>query len=387
MLSMRAVLVSLACASIVRRAGEKNPVAFEATPSVRWAGDKFRQTAADHAAKHADFGPKHRKTAKWLVEEKNVLVKAETGAVLLETESQESQEETTDLSPLRWAADKALLAMYMLKGEWFAQTPSGVDAMLYAAKKGYLDTLKWLVENGADVNAKSDVYGEFAVHVAAENGRVDVLEWLKTNGADMDAEDEMFDSQAVHKAVMEGQVEALEWLKDNGADLQAKTSSGRTPAHRAASRGNLAALQWLEKNGANLNAKDGQDETLVHAAAYGFHDGWKDVMTWLVKEKGLDVNAVAKYGGRPVHNAAGFGDQTVVEWLEEHGADLTAKNEFGWTASDKAAQMGQWEMLAWLVDEKDVELGAYSYDPSAAPGRGLEVVLGGEDPSLGQALW
>ena len=49
-----------------------------------------------------------------------------------------------------------------------------------------MDTLEWLVNHGANINAR-DNNGYEPVHVAAEYGQVNVLDWLINNGAHINA--------------------------------------------------------------------------------------------------------------------------------------------------------------------------------------------------------
>jgi len=43
--------------------------------------------------------------------------------------------------------------------------------------------MKWLKEQGADINAK-DYEGKTPLQLAEERNRKDVVEWLKANGAE-----------------------------------------------------------------------------------------------------------------------------------------------------------------------------------------------------------
>ena len=62
-------------------------------------------------------------------------------------------------------------------------------------------------------------------------------------------------------------------------------------------------------------------------------------MQWLA-EHGVDVTAVDQNGGTALMFAAVGGHLTCVQWLAEHGADVTAVAQDGMTALMYAAQVG-----------------------------------------------
>jgi len=65
----------------------------------------------------------------------------------------------------------------------------GYTALTVASRYDYLDIVKFLVERGADVNAKSDV-GQTALIEASEWGRLDVVKLLVERGANIMAKDD-----------------------------------------------------------------------------------------------------------------------------------------------------------------------------------------------------
>ncbi|MEW6298901.1 MAG: ankyrin repeat domain-containing protein [Thermodesulfobacteriota bacterium] len=78
------------------------------------------------------------------------------------------------------AAVRALLDQHVdvnTKNEVFGHT-----ALIVAARQGYADTVRLLIERGADVNAQ-DKYGTTALQWAEKNGHKDVVRLLKEAGA------------------------------------------------------------------------------------------------------------------------------------------------------------------------------------------------------------
>ena len=64
-------------------------------------------------------------------------------------------------------------------------------------------------------------------------------------------------------------------------------------------------------------------------------DGWLPAVRYLV-ELGADVNARDHSGYSPVHHAAARGDNGLILFLVEHGADVTLVSRRGQTTVDMA---------------------------------------------------
>ena len=64
---------------------------------------------------------------------------------------------------------------------------------------------------------------------------------------------------------------------------------------------------------------------------------------------GADVNAKDKYGWTPLHSAAFNGHKEIVELLIDNGADLDAKNILGVTPLHYAANQGHTEIVELLI--------------------------------------
>jgi ankyrin repeat protein len=68
-------------------------------------------------------------------------------------------------------------------------------------------------------------------------------------------------------------------------------------------------------------------------------------------ERGADVNAAARNAFRvaPVHAAAAVRDAVTMQFLIDHGADVNARQQMGYTALHTAAQHGDEEMVDQLL--------------------------------------
>ena len=90
--------------------------------------------------------------------------------------------------------------------------PEADRALLDAAKKGNIETVKQHLADGADVNAKTES-GWNPLHRAAIHGHKEIAEMLITKGADVNAKDN-YDYTPLHKAALalDGSMEVVELL-------------------------------------------------------------------------------------------------------------------------------------------------------------------------------
>ena len=65
-------------------------------------------------------------------------------------------------------------------------------------------------------------------------------------------------------------------------------------------------------------------------------DSWVAAVRYLVEEHGADVNARDLNGYSPVHHAASRGDNELIEYLVTRGADVTVVSRRGETTVDMA---------------------------------------------------
>jgi len=132
-----------------------------------------------------------------------------------------------------------------------------------------------------------------------------------------------------------------------GADLHARTiqppgvpaspfrsTAGMTPFLAAAESGNLAMMKELIKLGADPKAKtpDGAGGLLLATGSRKL-----DAVKFML-ELGSDVNEkrTAGFGINPIHTAVRFGALDIIQYLVDHGADLTVRDRFGRTPLEEA---------------------------------------------------
>jgi ankyrin repeat protein len=250
--------------------------------------------------------------------------------------------------------------------------------MVLATINGHFDLALELLERGADVNLTSDagvaplfaainvhwapkaLYPQPKAHEQQQHSYLEFMEKVLEAGADVNAR--------VSKHI---------WFMSYNFDLLGVNVDGATPFWRAAYAADVEAMKMLVAWGADPNiptrkqpqrrfrrggGDDQEDQSgldpvpvggpaiyPIHAASgVGFGqgyaanahrsvpDGWVPAVKYLVEELGADVNARDHDGFSPVHHAASRGDNDLILYLVEQGADVTLLSRRGQTTADMA---------------------------------------------------
>jgi len=215
-----------------------------------------------------------------------------------------------------------------------------------AVRNGETETVKRLIENGADVNAR-DYQHETPLHIASGRGNTEIAQLLIDKGADVNAQD---DKQAtpLHVAAHNGNIEVAEILIKNDANVNARDYQHETPLHIAVRKGNLNNVnQIIRGNPQAIQTRDQYGNTPLHIAA---HHGKVAIAALLIKN-GANVNARGIQNATPLHRAAGQGRAKVAEILIMNRAHVNAQNNQNATPLHLAAEQGMVSAARLLIDK------------------------------------
>ncbi|MFZ9914441.1 MAG: ankyrin repeat domain-containing protein [Phycisphaerales bacterium] len=203
-------------------------------------------------------------------------------------------------------------------------------ALHWAAKLGTTPVMEALVAAKADPNI-ADRQGRTPLWSAVETN-LETARFLVEKGADVNARDQIKSSPLLWAAGF-GKPETVAYLISKGAEVKAIDDNGWTPLIWAAGLGQAQTVDILVKSGADLNAADKQtgDTPLLRGARTGKADSLKILIV-----AGADLKAKNKLGQNALHLAAMSGSPDKVQILLDAKVDPSATDDKGWTALDHA---------------------------------------------------
>jgi ankyrin repeat protein len=209
------------------------------------------------------------------------------------------------------------------KAELLQKIASGSEVFFESIKKKDFEEVEFLVNNGADVNAR-DAFGDNPLLLASSIS-LDIVQLLVNKGANVNAKNNYEDKTPLHLASRLRHFDIVKFLVEKGADVNAKDIYKRTPLYIVSGFGNVDIVKFLVEKGADVNAKTASRSTPLHNAIslhnieiVGFHviDLYNnlDIVKFLV-EKGADVNAKDNYIHTPLDIAKEKNNSDIVNIL------------------------------------------------------------------------
>ena len=142
---------------------------------------------------------------------------------------------------------------------------------LYSASgDGLVDTVRWLLDHGADTNACCG-HGQTPLTYAAYALRFEVVQVLLEHNADINSQKRSGDTPlcwVLSRHDSEGKlVDMVRRLLEHGADPNICNNAHTTPLHRASSCGFLKVARLLLSHGAKVDVKNENGKTPLEVAA------------------------------------------------------------------------------------------------------------------------
>ena len=152
-----------------------------------------------------------------------------------------------------------------------------VTPLIIAAHNGHLNSVKILLQYGADIEDRGTleiedqvIEGCTPLWAAAAFGRLDVVKLLIEQNADVDGRTST-DSTPLRAAVYGGHLDDVRCLVESGADVNARTDRESTPLTVACYRGHLNTVTYLINKGAFIDLQDKDGNTALHYAVQWGH--------------------------------------------------------------------------------------------------------------------
>ena len=241
----------------------------------------------------------------------------------------------------------------------------GRTILHWACEENHLEVAKFLVtEIKCDFEAK-DEYNNRPIHIAcAFSGSVDLVSYLiKVAGCDINARG-VQGRTILHWACVKNQLEVVKFLvAEIKCGLEAEDEYNNRPLHFAcAFSGNVELVSYLIKvAGCDINTRGLEGRTILHWACEENH---LEVAKFLVTEIKCDLEAEDEYNNRPLHFACAFsGSVDLVSYLiKVAGCDINARGVQGRTILHCACEKNQLEVVKFLVTEIKCDLKAEDKD-------------------------
>lgn len=224
----------------------------------------------------------------------------------------------------------------------------GPTALMVAAQDGHINIVRFLLRNGADVNAMSKGGGATPLIVACTMGHIEIVKMLIEKGANVNLQKEGRRSALVQAAIG-GHVEIVNILLEEGANVRVVGGRGFTALMAASFSGKKEIFRAFVERGAgedvNLNRLHGQT-----ALSLATMNGHTEIVNDLLA-LGADINAVMAKDYTLLMMAATSGNIALLQTLKEKGMDfnLNAQTTDGRTALMLAARMGRKDMVNELL--------------------------------------
>ena len=218
----------------------------------------------------------------------------------------------------------------------------GRTPLMWACGRDQLEIVKFLVENGADVNSL-DRMGLSALYYSILNGHTNEIdEILAGHGADVNFSK---GNSLLFLAARQGKEKTVELLLKKNADPNLQNSVGKTAIHIAAEYNHLTIVAALLADKADAAIKDNFARTPLHQAAI---EGFGKIAELLVAN-GSTVNEKDNFGRTPLFYAERHGHKKIAEFLQAKGglSDEHEKN-VGYSPL-LAKEMEEKEAVIWYL--------------------------------------
>ena len=256
---------------------------------------------------------------------------------------------------------------------------TNVTPLVFAIKYGNSnpEIIKFLINNGADVNAKEGKVGlTVLMYVAQFCKNPNIMNMLIQAGADVNVGNNNGFTPLM-SAVIHKNPQMVKAFIESGVNISAKDSNNKTALDYAYEYNDVEVINLLKNYTTKVNIPDlAQNLSVPNSVSGNFSnnlinaDWWKNATLEKVKTeiaKGVNVNEKDDTGWTPLMTAAkDMSDPHIIQTLIDAGADVNAKTIYGITPLILSALFNYNPQIAKILIENDADVLAKDYENKTA---------------------
>jgi ankyrin repeat protein len=235
--------------------------------------------------------------------------------------------------------DHVVYQVEVLKADINKQRKDGETALYSAIHNKNLKIVKYLCENGANINLKDNVNNTALLHSIYLSPEIAL--YLIQQGADLTIMNK-FNETPLHFAAMAGDLFISKILIEQGLDLNIPNSRNHTPIMLAAGNKHIKLVKLLLESKADINLEDIHSDNLIHICI--FNDMYDILLLLICSTKNIVINNRNNNGDSPLFFAIKKNKIKYIELLLKYGANL-----------DTFDNQGKYPLL-YAVENNNVEL-------------------------------
>jgi ankyrin repeat protein len=236
---------------------------------------------------------------------------------------QESKDKLSDLiiACVKQDYDQVVNLVEIKKVDVNFKTIDHQCAILHAVMKNNIKIVKYLHENGADINvidAKNNNLLMMSIFLKFD----DISAYLIINGINLNQTNK-FNEKVVHFCAMHGNLFIMKMLFERGADMNSSNIRNHTPLIMSCGNKHAKCVKFLVENGIDVNGKDYKNDNLLHVC---IQNNSYDIMLYFLIKKCSVINDKNDNGDTALCFAAMQNKVEYVKLLLKYGADPNINN-------------------------------------------------------------
>jgi len=223
------------------------------------------------------------------------------------------------------------------------------EKLLAAVEAGNLKRVREAIKAGADIDVQNEFLKDSALHIAASKGYLDIVRFLVENNADLLLTNGT-DMTPLHLAARDGQMHVVEYLLEKADNIPERILNDAIHVASMSVYGKPEIVQILEdfrvkQAKPSIDVGENVNSILLEASESGNLESMQHAL-----DQGANVNVIDDRGMMPIHWAALRGHGQVVLALLDGDANVNSTNSAEWTPIMHASFEGHIEIVKLLLD-------------------------------------